>query len=116
VAATPAEDPAGGGVDGDVPENAKGITGLGDLCGKTIAVLQGSLELTDAQTQNKKCTQTGKPAVKVQAFPDQSSANQLVGAMNELIAKGTYSKILAKWGQQKAAVTKSVVKPRTEQG
>ncbi|MEV5707724.1 ABC transporter substrate-binding protein [Actinoallomurus sp. NPDC052274] len=150
-------------------EDAKTITGLGDLCGKTVAVVQGSLELTDAQDQNKKCTQAGKPAVTTQAFPDQSSANQslgsgrtqvlfadypvtayqaeqshgalvtvgpiiragleamfmkkgsglaqpLVGAMNKLIADGTYAKILAKWGQQKSALTKSVVNPPTEKG
>lgn len=51
------------------------ITGLSDLCGKKVAVEQGTTELDAAQAQSKKCTAAGKPGVSVSAFADQSGAN-----------------------------------------
>jgi polar amino acid transport system substrate-binding protein len=51
------------------------ITSLSDICGKTVAVEKGTVEETDAQTQSKKCTSGGKPAVKVQSYSDQNGAN-----------------------------------------
>jgi polar amino acid transport system substrate-binding protein len=51
------------------------VTGLSDLCGKSVAVEQGTTELTAAQAQSKKCTAAGKKAVSVSAFTDQSGAN-----------------------------------------
>ena len=51
------------------------ISGLSDLCGKSVAVEKGTTEETDAGTQSKKCTSGGKPAVKVLSFPDQNGAN-----------------------------------------
>jgi polar amino acid transport system substrate-binding protein len=49
------------------------ISGLSDICGKTVAVEKGTVEETDAQTQSKKCGSKG--AVKVLSFPDQNGAN-----------------------------------------
>jgi polar amino acid transport system substrate-binding protein len=51
------------------------ITGLADICGKTVAVEKGTVEETDAQTQGKKCKAAGKGAVTVQSYPDQNGAN-----------------------------------------
>jgi polar amino acid transport system substrate-binding protein len=51
------------------------ISGLSDLCGKSVAVEKGTTEESDAQTQSGKCTKAGKPAVKVLSFPDQNGAN-----------------------------------------
>lgn len=51
------------------------ISSLSDLCGKSVAVEQGTTELAAAQAQSKKCTAAGKPAVKVSAFTTQSEAN-----------------------------------------
>jgi polar amino acid transport system substrate-binding protein len=51
------------------------ISGIAALCGHTVAVEQSTTELTDAQAQSKKCTAAGKPAVTVDSFPDQTSAN-----------------------------------------
>ena len=51
------------------------ITGLSDICGKTVAVEKGTVEETDAQTQSKKCKSSGKGAVTVLSFPDQNGAN-----------------------------------------
>ena len=51
------------------------IAGLSELCGHTVAVEKGTTEETDAGTQSKKCTSSGKPAVKVLSFPDQNGAN-----------------------------------------
>ncbi len=49
------------------------ISGLADICGKTVAVEKGTVEETDAQGQSKKCGSKG--AVKVLSFPDQNGAN-----------------------------------------
>jgi polar amino acid transport system substrate-binding protein len=46
-----------------------------DLCGRTVAVETGTTEAADAQTQNAKCKQEGKPGVTVSTYPDQNSAN-----------------------------------------
>ena len=51
------------------------ISGISGLCGHTVAVEQGTTELSDAQTQSKKCKAEGKAAVSVSTYPDQNSAN-----------------------------------------
>jgi polar amino acid transport system substrate-binding protein len=51
------------------------VSGLSDLCGKTVAVEKGTTEEADAQTQSGKCKKAGKPAVNVLSFPDQNGAN-----------------------------------------
>ncbi len=51
------------------------VTGLADLCGKTVAVEKGTTEETDATTQSGKCKASGKPAVNVLTFSDQNGAN-----------------------------------------
>ena len=58
--------------------NASGgpdIGSLDDLCGHTVAVEKGTTQLDDATAQSKKCTDAGKAAVNVTAFPDQNGAN-----------------------------------------
>jgi polar amino acid transport system substrate-binding protein len=56
------------------------ISGIADLCGKTVAVEKGTTEQDDAQTQSAKCTKQGKPAVKVLVFQDQNGANLAVSS------------------------------------
>jgi polar amino acid transport system substrate-binding protein len=51
------------------------ISSLTDLCGKSVAVESTTTEQMDAQTQSKKCTAAGKPAVKILVFPNQNAAN-----------------------------------------
>ncbi len=51
------------------------ITGIADICGKTVAVEKGTTEQDDATTQGGKCKKQGKPGVNVLAFPDQNGAN-----------------------------------------
>jgi polar amino acid transport system substrate-binding protein len=51
------------------------VTGLSDLCGKSVSVESGTTEETDAQGQSKKCTSGGKPKVNVLVFPTQTAAN-----------------------------------------
>ena len=51
------------------------ISGIADICGKTVAVEKGTTEEADAQTQSGKCKKDGKPAVTVLSFPDQNGAN-----------------------------------------
>ncbi len=51
------------------------ITGLADLCGKSVSVESGTTEETDAKGQSAKCKTGGKPAVNVLVFPTQSAAN-----------------------------------------
>jgi polar amino acid transport system substrate-binding protein len=46
------------------------------LCGKKIAVEKGTTqEQTDIPTDNKKCSQDGKPAISTLSFDDQNGAN-----------------------------------------
>ncbi|MGI9184523.1 MAG: ABC transporter substrate-binding protein [Solirubrobacteraceae bacterium] len=51
------------------------ISGIGDICGKSVAVESTTTEQTDATAQSKKCKAAGKPAVNVLVFPNQNSAN-----------------------------------------
>jgi len=51
------------------------IVGISDICGHSVAVEKGTTEEADAGTQSKKCTSSGKAAVKVLSFPDQNGAN-----------------------------------------
>ena len=51
------------------------VSGLSSLCGLTVAVENGTTEQADAEAQSKKCTNNGKPAVTVHAFPNQNEAN-----------------------------------------
>jgi polar amino acid transport system substrate-binding protein len=51
------------------------VTGLADLCGKTVAVEKGTTEETDATAQGAKCKSGGKSGVTVLTFPDQNGAN-----------------------------------------
>ncbi len=51
------------------------ITGLSDLCGKSVSVESGTTEETDAKAQSAKCKAAGKPAVNVLVYPTQSAAN-----------------------------------------
>jgi polar amino acid transport system substrate-binding protein len=51
------------------------ISGLADICGKSVAVEKGTTEESDAQAQSAKCKKAGKPAVNVLSFPDQNGAN-----------------------------------------
>lgn len=52
-----------------------GVKGLADLCGKSVGVEKGTVQLADATAQSKTCTAAGKAPVKVEAFPDQAGAN-----------------------------------------
>jgi polar amino acid transport system substrate-binding protein len=51
------------------------VTGLDDLCGKTVAVEKGTTQADDSTAQGKKCKTAGKGDVKVSTFPDQNGAN-----------------------------------------
>jgi polar amino acid transport system substrate-binding protein len=51
------------------------VTGLADLCGKSVSVESGTTEESDAKGQSAKCTKAGKSAVNVLVFPTQTAAN-----------------------------------------
>ena len=51
------------------------VNTLADLCGKTVAVEQGTTQQTDATAQGVKCKATGKSGVTVLTYPDQNGAN-----------------------------------------
>jgi polar amino acid transport system substrate-binding protein len=135
-----------------------GVTEVGDLCGKTVAVEKGTVEQEEAEAQSKKCTKAGKKSVSALSFPGQNAVNlavssgraelgmadspvvayqiklsdgqfKLIGksyefapyglaipktsgltqpiyaALKQLIANGTYLKILEKWGIQSGAIS-----------
>jgi polar amino acid transport system substrate-binding protein len=56
-------------------QGGSSVTGLADLCGKTVSVESGTTEESDAQGQSKKCKSGGKPPVTVLVYPTQSAAN-----------------------------------------
>jgi polar amino acid transport system substrate-binding protein len=51
-------------------QDATKIGSLGDLCGKSVAVEQGTAQVDDAEAQSDKCRKAGKSAVKTLVFPD----------------------------------------------
>jgi polar amino acid transport system substrate-binding protein len=51
------------------------ISGIADICGKSVAVEKGTTEESDAQAQGAKCKKAGKSGVTVLSFPDQNGAN-----------------------------------------
>ena len=51
------------------------IGSLADLCGHTVAAETGTTQVDDSKAQSQKCTAAGKPAVTVQALPDQNAVN-----------------------------------------
>jgi polar amino acid transport system substrate-binding protein len=56
------------------------VTGLDDLCGKTVAVEKGTTQADDSTAQSKKCKAAGKAEVKVSTFPDQNGANLAISS------------------------------------
>lgn len=51
------------------------ISGIADICGKTVAVEKATVEETEAQAQGTKCKASGKSPASVLSFPDQNGAN-----------------------------------------
>jgi len=51
------------------PENA---------CGKNIAVQRGTIEIPDMKKRSKKCTEAGKPAIKIHQYQGQDKATAAV--------------------------------------
>jgi len=51
------------------------VTGLAELCGKSVSVESGTTEESDAKGQSAMCTKAGKPKVNVLVYPTQSAAN-----------------------------------------
>lgn len=56
------------------------IAGLGDLCGRSVAVEKGTVQATDAAKQGQECKAGGKAAVDVQVYPDQNGANLAIAS------------------------------------
>lgn len=57
-----------------------GVTKLADLCGKTVAVEKGTVELEEATKQSSACTKEGKKAVTVLSFPGQNPVSLAVAS------------------------------------
>jgi polar amino acid transport system substrate-binding protein len=51
------------------------LNALAELCGHTVSVEKGTVELEEAEKQNKRCKSAGKPAIKLLVFPGQDGAN-----------------------------------------
>jgi polar amino acid transport system substrate-binding protein len=54
--------------------NPEGLS-ADNLCGKNVAVQQGTTQVQDLQKRTKACTDAGKPAVNVTTFEAQTDAN-----------------------------------------
>jgi len=57
-----------------------GVTTVADLCGKTVAVEKGTVELEESEAQSKKCTKAGKKSVTVLSYPGQNAVNLAVAS------------------------------------
>jgi len=55
-----------------------GVKTLADLCGKTVAVEKGTVELEEATKQSATCKKAGKKAVNVLSFPGQNPVSLAV--------------------------------------
>jgi polar amino acid transport system substrate-binding protein len=51
------------------------INSLSELCGHAVSVEKGTVELEEAEKQNKKCKSERKAAIKLLVFPGQNDAN-----------------------------------------
>jgi len=56
------------------------LSSLDAICGHSVGVEEGTVQLDDATAQTDKCTAAGKGAVTVQAFPDQAGANNALSS------------------------------------
>ncbi|MDQ1700796.1 MAG: polar amino acid transport system substrate-binding protein, partial [Frankiaceae bacterium] len=54
--------------------NPKAVAGMDSLCGLTIGVENGTVQVGQGKAQSKKCTDAGKAAVTVTGFPDENAA------------------------------------------
>lgn len=48
---------------------------LDNLCGKSVGVQKGTIQVEDLQARSKECTQAGKPAIKIQQLQNQTDVN-----------------------------------------
>jgi polar amino acid transport system substrate-binding protein len=51
------------------------IKSVADLCGRVLAVVDGTTQAADAEAQTARCRKAGKPDVTVAVFPDHLSAD-----------------------------------------
>ncbi|GAA4538190.1 ABC transporter substrate-binding protein [Amycolatopsis samaneae] len=51
-----------------------------DLCGKNIAVQKGTTQVEDLDAKNKKCTESGKPAINITQLQAQTDVNLALNA------------------------------------
>lgn len=58
--------------------HADKVNGLDDLCGRSVAVEQGTAQVDDAEKRKKECAAAGEPAVKVLVFPDSVGCFQAI--------------------------------------
>jgi polar amino acid transport system substrate-binding protein len=56
------------------------FSGIDDLCGLSVGVIQGTLYVDEAGAQSDRCVDAGKEAVDVQQFPDKNAAALAVGS------------------------------------
>ncbi|HEX5511778.1 MAG TPA: ABC transporter substrate-binding protein [Actinomycetales bacterium] len=65
--------------------NPHNIQVLDDICGKPIAVVRGGVQAQFLDEQTKKCTESGKPAIKILPF-DGNSGEQLAVKQDQAAA------------------------------
>lgn len=58
-----------------VPKGNPDKLTLDDLCGKNIAVQQGTVQVDDLTAKSGECTKAGKPAINMQQFQAQTDVN-----------------------------------------
>ena len=56
------------------------FSGIDDLCGLSVGVIQGTLYVDEAGAQSGRCVDAGKEPVDVQQFPDKNAAALAVGS------------------------------------
>jgi polar amino acid transport system substrate-binding protein len=88
--------------------NPQGITDFSDLCGKTVAVEKGTIQVEIAETESKNCTDAGKPAMKINQLPKDTDALAQV-ASGKAVADFNDSPVAAYIVQQSEGKFESVL-------
>jgi polar amino acid transport system substrate-binding protein len=86
------------------------VSGVADLCGKSVSVEKGTTEQEEAEKQSKTCTKEGKKAVSVLSFPDQNGANLAISSSRAELGMAD-SPVAAYQVKQSAGAFKSVGEP-----
>lgn len=87
-------------------DNPEHISGIGDLCGMTVAVVPASINALQAQDQSAQCTKSGKPAVTIIDVPTVTATYLAVASGRAIATLNGYS--TAAYSVKEGGITKGL--------